>query len=236
MASKHILNINSGSVKRIMIDRANARLIIYISVAVFLVVFSLVAAKTLFGQIAYQENVIGERNKALKQLEANLDVVKKLEPSYNSFVSSSTNAIGGNSFGLGPQDGNNAKIILDALPDKYDFPGLTMNIEQLVNDQQVALTSIAGTDDEVAQSSNTGTAQPKPVEMPFQFGTSTDYAKIQAVVGAIERSIRPMKVTKLVIVSGEQSGTENLLTMTLDAVTYYQQAKTLELRKEVVKR
>jgi len=48
------------SAKRLLIDKANARIVAYVSVAAFILVFSLVATKTLIGQGAYQNRVIAK--------------------------------------------------------------------------------------------------------------------------------------------------------------------------------
>lgn len=219
-----------GSVKRVLIDKANTRLVVTVSIAIFAMVFSLVAAKTLWTQSSYQKRVIDAKNKAATQLQANVEAMDKLSTSYNAFVNTSTNIIGGNSLGSGPQDGNNAKIILDALPSKYDFPALTTNLETLLSDQQVVLVNISGVDDEIAQSGNTNSPNPSPVEMPFQLSATADYAKTQALIEAFERSIRPIKMTTLDI-----SGTQDKLTTTISALTYYQPAKSLNIREEIVK-
>lgn len=219
-----------GSMKHVMIDKANARLVAIVSIAAFAAIFSLVAAKTLWSQAAYQGRVITAKQSALTKLEANTKAIDQLKTSYDAFVGTSTNAIGGNALGTGPKDGDNAKIILDALPSKYDFPALTTNIETLVNDQSVQLTSISGTDDEIAQSSNVNSPNPQPVEMPFQVTVTADYTKVQNLVNAFEHSIRPIKIQTLSLV-----GTQDKISMTISASTYYQPAKSLKIRTEVVK-
>lgn len=229
MAQKSTKN-SMGSMKRVMIDKANARLVAVVSIAAFAAVFSLVAAKTLWSQASYQGRVITAKQAALTQLEANSKAMDQLKPSYDAFVGATINAIGGNSLGNGPKDGDNAKIILDALPSKYDFPALATNMETLVNDQGVQLTSISGVDDEVAQSGNVNSPNPQAVEMPFQLGVTTDYAKVQALVGAFEHSIRPIKIQTLSL-----SGSQDKISMSISATTYYQPAKSLTIRSEVVK-
>lgn len=231
MSKKKFLSAGSGSIKRVMIDKANARLVVYVSVAVFSLVFSLVASKTLWNQATYNIKVLSEKNKALSNQRQNLQTLKDLSPAYQSFVSTLNNAIGGSSVGIGPQDGDNAKLVLDALPDVYDYPGLATNIETLVNDQQVSLSSILGADDEIAQSANIGNNSPTPTEMPFEISANTDYQKIQSVINATERSIRPIKIQKLKI-----DGSNEQLSVTINAVTYYQQARTIDpIKMEVVK-
>lgn len=224
------LHSSVGSIKHALIDKSNTRIVVTISIAVFAVVFSLVSTKTLWSQATYQNRVISEKNKAKNQLKENLEVVKKFKPSYDTFVGATTNIIAGNAFGIGPQDGNNAKIILDALPSKYDFPALATNLETLVQSQGVALTALSGTDDEVSQAANISSPDPQPVEMPFEFSATGDYAKTQALVSAIERSVRPIKINSIDI-----SGNQGSLTTSISAVTYYQPAKSLKIRTTVVK-
>lgn len=230
MGQMKAVKATRGSVKHVLIDKANTRLVVMVSIAVFTVIFSLIAVKTLWTQSSYQKRVIDAKNKAATQLQANVDAMKKLSTSYNAFVNTSTNIIGGNSLGTGPQDGNNAKIILDALPSKYDFPALTTNLETLLSDQQVTMINISGVDDEVAQSGNTNSPSPTPVEMPFQLTATADYTKTEALIEAFERSIRPIKITNL-----DVSGSQDKLTTTVSAVTYYQPAKSLNIREEIVK-
>ncbi len=221
----------SKSIKHLMIDKANARVVLMVSIAAFLLVFSLVASRTLWNQASYQAKVIGAKQKASDQLKKNIEAMDKLKPSYDAFVGTTTNVIGGSTFGVDVRDGDNAKIVLDALPSKYDFPALTTNMETLVNDQGVGISSISGFDDEVAQSENLNSPNPSPVEMPFDLTVSeTDYGKVQAVIGGFERSIRPIKIQTVDI-----AGPQDKLTLKVKALTYYQPAKSLALRSEVVK-
>lgn len=229
-SSKKNSNSGIGSVKRGLIDKSNTRIVVIVSAAVFAVIFSLVAAKTLFSQAVYQGKVISAKTDARKKLQADVKVAKTLHASYSAFVGATTNIIGGNSAGPTAQDGDNAKIVLDALPSRYDFPALTTNLEALVQDQQVDLTSIAGVDDEVAQSANISSSDPQAVEIPFQLSVTGDYAKTQTLVGAFERSIRPIVVRSLDI-----SAAQDKLTTSISAVTYYQPAKSLNTRTKVVR-
>lgn len=230
MASNKKINNGLSSVKRSLIDKSNTRMVIIVSIAIFAVIFSLVAAKTLWGQAAYQGRVISAKTDAKKQLKADIKVANTLHASYSAFVGSSTNIIGGTAAGLGSKDGDNAKIILNALPSKYDFPALTTNLEALVQDQQVELTSLSGTDDEVAQSTNISSSDPQAVEIPFSLTVSGDYGKTQALISALERSIRPIAVRTVDI-----SGGKDKLTTNISAVTYYQPAKSLNVKTKVVK-
>lgn len=221
---------NQTSIKRILIDKANARIVAYVSVAAFIAVFSLVATKMLIGQAAYQNKVIGVKRKAVNQLRSDIAATDQLKAAYRAFNGTTQNVIGGNPTGTGPQDGNNAKIVLDALPSSYDFPGLTTSLEALLRDQHVKLNSITGTDDELAQATNQTSSAPKPVPIPFSTITQGSYTDTQNVIAAYEKSIRPMQLLSLDI-----SGTKGELTLSVAAQTYYQPAKSLNINKQVVR-
>ena len=218
------------SVKRALIEKSNSTIVVVTSVACFIVVFSLVASWSLFDQFRYQARIISEDQKAQSQLTTDIQSVRSLEASYNEFVSTPTNAIGGNPTGTGPQDGDNAKLILDALPSKYDYPALVTSLENILTSQAVKIQSIAGTDDAANQISNQASPAPQPQPMPFQVVVNGNYDAIQNVVKAFERSIRPFQVTSL-----EISGDQSQLTMTISAQTYWQPAKSLDIRTKVVR-
>jgi hypothetical protein len=221
---------NQLSAKRLMIDKANARVVTYVGVAAFIFVFSLVATKTLVGQAAYQNKVIKVKRTAVTQLRADVAATSQLKAAYQAFNSTPQNVLGGNPTGIGPQDGKNSKIVLDALPSSYDFPGLTTSLESLLGGQKVKISSITGTDDEIAQSSNQTSSSPTPVPIPFSTLTEGSYADVQNVIKAYERSVRPFQIQTL-----DLAGNASKLTLTISAQTYYQPAKSLNIKQRVVK-
>ena len=215
--------------KHALIDKANSRMVAVVAIGAFLIVFSLIASKALWSQRAYKSKVIAKKEAAVKQLEENKQAVDQLKVSYATFNGTSDNIIGGNPSGTGDKDGDNSKIVLDALPSKYDFPAFITSVEKLLATRQFALKSIGGTDDEVAQGGTKATA---PVEIPFQFTSSVgSFAKFKDFLGTTEQSIRPIKIKKLNIAGGQSAD----LQFSIDAVSYYQAAKGLTITKEVVK-
>lgn len=217
------------SIKRTLIEKSNTTIVAATSVACFIVVFSLVAAFSLFGQFTYQNRVIGADKVALSQLKTDLDSTQKLAAAYNAFISTPTNSIGGNPNGTGPQDGNNAKIILDALPSRYDYPALITSLENILTGQAVQIQSITGTDAAAAQIGNETSSNPTPQPMPFQVVVTGNYGAIQNVVNAFERSIRPFQIQTM-----ELAGDQSQLTLTINAQTYWQPAKNLDIKTKVV--
>ncbi len=219
------------STKRLAISKANAQMVAAVAIASFVTVFCLVASKTVFSQNRYQARVISAKEAAHKQLEQNINNYNGLATAYKAFDSASTNIIGGNKNGTGDNDGPNSKIILDALPDRYDFPALTSSIEKILSDNHLQVTSISGTDDQLNQQGNTASANPQPVQMPFSFTVSNaNYQSVDQLLAKLQQSIRPLQIDTLDI-----SGGQSNMTVTVTAHTYYQPAKKVSITTQVVK-
>ncbi|HSX07992.1 MAG TPA: hypothetical protein VLG11_03815 [Candidatus Saccharimonadales bacterium] len=216
--------------KRTLISKANRRIVASTAIAAFVVIFALIASKSLLSQAGYQNRVISGKKKAVAQLKADLSARDSLVGSYKAFVGTPQNIIGGNPQGTGQQDGDNAKITLDALPSKYDWPALASSLEKLITNQGLQILSITGTDDEIAQSANQSSSNPAPVPMPFQVQVSGSYQSVQNLIGVFDRSIRPFQIQTI-----EYTGTDSSMTATISAQTYYQPEKNLNIKTQVVK-
>lgn len=220
---------NPFSTKRLQIDKANSVMVIAVAATSFIVVFSLVASQALWGQRSYQARVIDKKEKVRDQLKKNIEATDTLVTAYKDFVGSAENVLGGNASGQGEKDGDNAKLILDALPSKYDFPALATSLEKLLTQNSISIESIGGIDDEVSQASNEGTDKPAPIEIPFDLGITSTYEGIKNLISVFERSVRPISIDTL-----EFSGSDSSLRTTLRAKTYYQPGKSLKIDSEVV--
>jgi hypothetical protein len=219
----------SSTTKRSLITKANSTIVITTGVAAFLVIFCLVASKTLISQASYQNRIIGAKKDAVSQLKDDISAKDSLVSSYSAFVNTTQNVLGGSPDGTGAQDGDNAKLVLDALPSKYDFPALATSLEKLIDGQNLTIVGITGTDDEVQQQ-NTGSGTPAPVAMPFQVQVSGSYQSIQGLVDLFNRSIRPFQIQSI-----EVSGGQANMTATISAQTFYQPEKTFKVSTEVIK-
>ncbi|HVC36680.1 MAG TPA: hypothetical protein VNE40_04560 [Candidatus Dormibacteraeota bacterium] len=219
------------SKKRLAIDKANTQMVIVLAVASFLTVFSLVAGRALLSQSTYQSRVIAAKQKAVNQLKINVNTVGQLVNSYDSFVSTPSNIIGGSTNGTGSNDGDNAKIVLDALPSQYDFPALTSSLEKILTDHNFKIDSISGTDDELAQQNNQTSSNPQPIPIPFNFSISqANYSSVQDLISLLQRSIRPIQIDTLTL-----SGGQNSMQLSVSAHTYYQPEKDLKIKTQVIK-
>lgn len=213
--------------KHLQLSRAQTITVAAAGIAVFVLVFTIVAAKSLMGQSSFQSNVISAKKAALAQLAADQPAAKQLASSYQSFANQPLNMIGGSPSGTGPQDGSNPKLVIDALPIKYDFPALTSSLEKIISGQSMTIQSISGQDDQIAQQSNTSSPSPQPVAMPFSISASGSYSQVQSLVGQFEHSIRPFQIQTL-----ELKGDQGNMTISFNAQTYYQPAKNFAVRSK----
>lgn len=178
------------SVKRLQIGKANSTIVIAVGIAAFALAFSLVAARSLIAKQSYQNKVAGAREDARDQLTANIAAVSDLKTKYSEFVDRQENIIKGNSQGNGERDGDNGRIVLDALPSKYDFPALASSLEKILVDRNYGITRITGTDNEVSENGVTEDAHgdaAAPAEGADNNGgfTEEEAAKIRAQLGGV---------------------------------------------------
>jgi hypothetical protein len=219
--------------KHVQIDRANTLIVVLVSFAAFITVFSFFSSKALLSQREYQSRIIKEKKVALKQLEKNEKAIGPLTQAYEKFVSQQTNVIGGIAQGIGNNDGDNAKIILDALPSKYDFPAVVSSLEKLLvsvdpkSPAKFLLESIEGTDDEINQQALTANGL---LEIPFNVSVTGNYLGTKEAILLFERSIRPFQIDELTL-SGSDAG----MRLEVSGKTYYQPEKSLQNTTKEVK-
>jgi hypothetical protein len=216
--------------KRTLISKANSTIVVSTMVAAFVLVFAIVAGKSLLSQAAYQNRVIDAKGKALTTLKTDLAARDTLQEAYTDFVDQNPNLIGGNPNGTSKQDTDNAQLVLDALPSRYDFPALATSLERLVTTQNLKIMSINGTDEEVTQSQNKESPNPTPIAMPFQVQVNGSYDAVQSLVDVFQRSIRPFQIQTI-----ELTGDNASMTVRIQAQTFYQPEKNLNITSEKVK-
>jgi type II secretory pathway pseudopilin PulG len=218
--------------KRVAIDKSNFQMIVTISIASFITIFCLIAAQSISRQSSYQSRVISAKKLAQQQLIADTQAYQSLKQSYTKFESSPKNIIGGSSKGVGTgnNSGSNAVIVLDALPDKYDFPGLISTISKLLNAGGYDVAGISGTDEGESAGLQASTADPSPQAIPFSFGINqASYTQAAQLFSLLEHSIRPIAVDSINV-----TGDGNNLTLNVSAHTYYQPDKSLAITSRAV--
>lgn len=214
-------------------DRSGSGLVIAVAVATVITVFCLVSSKTLFSQASYNKKVLDARRDALNQLNANIEAADKLVAQYQIFqTGSSTNIIGGKNStdpGLQPPDGDNARLVLNALPSRYDFPALISSVTKILDNNRVS-NQIIDADDKSQEVNSDPTANPKIQTINITVGGTTDYNGLRAVIRDFERSTRPFDITKIDI-----RGSDTNMSFNLTMDTYFQPPLTLSLNMKEIK-
>ncbi len=214
-------------------DDSGARLVVIVSVATVITVFCLYSAKVLVSQASYHRRVLSAKRQAISQLKSNIDAANTLSQQYQVFQTGNPdNIIGGRNStdtNLQPPDGDNARIVLDALPATYDFPALISSVAKIMNGVHLSSQSISATDQSKGLSSKASNSpQPNPLQLTLS-GAST-YKGIRAFIKDLERSIRPFDVTGL-----QLTGSDTGMSATIITNTYYQQALSLDLTLKEIK-
>ena len=210
------------SSKHVLVDKANTNVIIVAAAAAAIVVFSLFASKALVDKIAYQNKVIGLRATANDQLKKNVAAKDQLVASYIAFSEAPESVLGTSE--------SNSKIVLDALPSKYDFPALATSIDGIVTGAGMAVESITGSDLET--SAEQSSISPTPVVIPFEFSAIGSYDAAQKLISDLQRSIRPFKIISIDLSAGEGGA----ITVHVVGETYYQPARDLGIQNKQVGR
>lgn len=219
------------STKRVAITKANAQMVIIVSIASAVAVFSLVASHAVLSQNSYRSKVIKEKSTAHKQLQSNIATFGQLQIAYKNFDDAEQNIIGSSKLDTGGNTGSNSKIILDALPSTYDFPALTSSLEKILKDSGLKFQGISGTDDQLAQQTNLESGSPAPVPMPFSFSIDeAKYTDLQALITKLQSSIRPIQIDSMNL-----DGAADKMQVQISAHTFYQPGKSVNVTKKVVK-
>lgn len=209
------------------------RLITVVGTAAIIAVFCLASTKVLLTQAGYKRQIISARRDAAKALSDDLAKSDALKTQYQIFEGTSPkNIIGGRNVtdsSATPPDGNNSRIVLDALPSSYDFPALISSMAKIMNSNGIASPSIGGSD----QSDTVNppaSPNPSPVAIALTVSGSGSYTQIQAVIRDLERSIRPFDLTNLHV-----QGSESSMTFSANLNTYFQPPKTLKISDKAIK-
>lgn len=212
------------SAKREQIEKSMSTMITTGSVAIFLLIFCLFSSHALWDKLTFQNKVISDKTTARNQLNEDLAVANKLDSSYEKFNNTQINLLGNAVTG---EDNDNAKIVLDALPNVYDYPALTTSLQNLLSNQGVAIDSIGGTDESATIGKTTTSTS--PIAMPFTFSVDGPYQNIQNIINTFERSIRPFQFQTLTL-----SGDSADVSLTVSAQTFFQPAKKFTITTEKV--
>ncbi len=220
------------SKENIKFDKSGSNLYLIIIICVVVTTFSLTSTKALIDQASYQRRVIGARQATVKQLRDNLQAAKSLSDQYSVFNGGTTNVIGGKNSSdpnVLPPDGDNARIVLNALPSNYDFPALISSMAKILADDQIGSPSVGG-NDQSAQIDTNPRDTTAPIAIPLTVNGTATYQAIRKLVNDLERSTRPYDIISL-----QLRGSNDNMAFALEMNTYFQPAKKLNLSDKEVR-
>lgn len=206
------------------LDKSKSRLLLFVGVATVVTIFSLVSAYALLDQANYHRKELNAKRAVIKQLEANIATSETLRTQYEIFNGVNPNFIGGKNSSdpnAAPPDGDNARLVLNALPSTYDFPALISSVSHILSGAGLANPGIAGSD-QGATTPDAPIANPTPLEIPLSINGVTSYNGAQSLLKDLERSIRPFDVTSL-----QLGGSADSVSLSIGMTTYFQPAKDL---------
>jgi hypothetical protein len=219
---------------KVKMDNEQKRTMLTIGIAIAVTIFCLTATKVLLTNGSYKRHVISARHQAIGQLKANLANSKALIDQYRIFESKDnpSNIIGGKNTSdqaALPPNGNNSRIVLDALPSSYDFPALVTSASKILTDSGMSSPTLGGSDQSDTVSTTTA-ATTQPVTIPLTISGTGTYSSVQALIKDLERSIRPFDINRL-----QLQGTAASFSMAATMNTYYQPPKSLTITYQEVK-
>jgi len=212
--------------KRQQIENANKTMFIWVAIAAAIVGIAAVISVSLFGRIAFRQEVINEKNKTVSTLQKNNKVADDLKKQIR--ILNTNQAL----------LDTPRSVILDALPSTANSSALGASLQQkLLNVDGVSIDTlvvdpISGVE---SNGENTVALSNASNVITFRFTVSTaggNEAKMQEVLKNIERSIRVINLTS---VSIEQQGGGGKITMSVEGEAYFQPASTVKLKEKSIK-
>ncbi|MBI3889773.1 hypothetical protein HY312_04365 [Candidatus Saccharibacteria bacterium] len=219
----------SGMRKRQQITKANQMMFLWVAGASVVVGFAIVISLFLGQRIIFNNKVIAKKNETQSRLESNIAAVPELEK--NIRVLNTNEAL--KSVRL-KDDDLAVQSVLDALPADANDTALGSSLQARL------ISGVSGVTLETMSVEPANNAEQAPAASDdglfrnnFTFAVSVDANNTDAlreVLLRVERSIRAINVSALTV---EGQGNKRLLTIT--GYAYYEPAKTIELKDEVVR-
>lgn len=222
--------------KRQQIANANRMMFLWVAGASVLVGITLVASIFLLQKAWFNEKVLAEKAKTASTLTKNNEVVADLKDQVrvlntNQALKDSMNA----------NESQPVQVVLDALPSDANSSALGASLqEKFLSDGALTIESlnvdpVAGveSDTDSAVEDASASASTSEHQITFRFAVSTDATNasaLKSLLQKLERSIRAIDLTSLNI---ETQGTRLLLTV--EGRSFYEPAKTVELKDKTVK-
>jgi len=223
----------TGLRKRQQIAHANRSMFLWVAGASVIVAFALVVGQFLFQQMLFNEKVLNEKRTTDSTLNNNIQAADTLKQEVNTLLANNNLAQS-----RAKSTDSNLRVVLDALPTTLDGLNLGTSLQTVLLSGRVrsiealsvdTTSGVNAQDEAVQDASSTDSNSDAPQELTFRFAIGGDFANIKNALQALDHSIRPIQVTALTI-----EGSDNNLSATVEAKTFYQPAKTIKLKEKTV--
>lgn len=222
--------------KRQQIDKANKTMLIWVAGASAIVGICLVVSIFLMQKVIFKEKVLAEsyktqsvlvqNNKNAPALKDNLRALNTNEALASSMIDGQENAV---------------EVVLDALPSTVNSSAFGASLEKKILEnadlkiESLRVDPVFGQESEglLDAAATDGTAPAVDNSIFFQFTILADPANptaLQAALQRIERSIRPISISKVVV-----ERQPDRLALTASGVTYFEPAKNVSLKEKTIK-
>lgn len=224
--------------KRQQIANANRTMFMWVAAISAVVGIAIVGSVFLFQKASFNEKVLDTKSKTAATLRANNKVISELEDKVREM---NTNQALIDS--MAPNQTQPIRVVLDALPSDANSSAFGASLqEKFLNDPALRIESLAPdvvqgvesqSGDSVENASGTSSSDDAAQEITFRLSVSADLANANALkelLKKFERSIRAIDITSLKI---ETQG--NRLLLAIEGRTFYEPAKSVELKEKVIK-
>lgn len=229
--------------KRAQIAKANRTMFLWIAAASVIVGASIVVVYFMFKILVYGEKVLAAKQDTASTLTANLEVVPQLRDEIRALDANDALQR------VKARDSDRAlQVILDALPSEANSlalgsslqnrlltitGGSTISLESLSVDSVQGLEVGLGEDEAMIDASMEGEDEDAlSNSIRFTFTVKGNDKALRTVLENLERSIRTIHVNAVYVSVGGDREQE----MTVEGFAFFEPAKKIELREEVVPR
>lgn len=217
--------------KRQQIAHSNKMMFLWVAGASVVVAFALVASLFLIKQMVFQTKIIAAKAETNNTLQDNIDTTPDLKKEVEKLIANPnlTDA-------RAKANQNNLSVIFDALPYVADDIGFGSSLQSVLlsglgTPENITINSLSSSTAEEGEEV-AGTAIPEGAqELAFSFTITGSDKDIKEILARFDRSIRPIQIDSLSL----QAGEGGKVTASIQARTFYQPAKTLELTNKTVK-
>lgn len=220
----------AGIRKRHQIKQANRTMFLWVAGMSIVVGVSIVLMIFLVQKIWFGEKVLAEMGKTVTTLDKNLAAVSDLRDEIR--VLNTNEALLSTRL---DQSGSPLQSVLDALPADANSTALASSLQTklLAGVPGIILDAINVVPADGLETTNENSVTTEAGELAFSFSVSADsnnYNALKQVLEKLEKSIRPLKLNT---VSVESQG--NRVVLSASGVSYFDPAKTVQLKDKVVK-